>query len=181
MKKVLGIISVALMVVLLSGCGLTNNQNAKPAKGNCNVFECIKKLDTKDDLEKVNKVMGFEGELVTDSSSYKSYQWVINEEKNETVKVVFYTTSATISITFSDEDVKNSKVDFSKYNDIKKAMNNKESKTYDDIKKAFNADGILIEKTSYNEKYRWVDKDGKYMNATFSNTSGACTIMIGRI
>ena len=56
---------MALVLVLLTGCGQNKTQPTvvdKPAKGNCKVFDCIKKLDTKNTLEDVNKVMGFEGE-----------------------------------------------------------------------------------------------------------------------
>lgn len=189
MKKIFGIVVIALAVVSLTGCSLIPGQKTneagkvieKPAKGNCNVFECIKQINLTDDLEKVTKVMGFEGKLLNEGSTYKTYKWVINEEKNEAVQVAFNANSTSISITFSDEDIKNPKVDFSKYDEIKTALNNKEKLTYDDIKSKFNAEGILIEKTSFSTKYRWVNENGGYLNATFGNTTGACSMIIGRI
>lgn len=186
MKKVLGIISLALILVLLTGCGnQKTNVNGKalekPAKGNCNVFECIKKLDVSDDLEKAKKIIGFDGELVTEGTNYKVYKWKINPERNEAVQISFYGNSSSISITFSDEDIKSSKVDFSKYEEIKKDMNDKKTVTYEDIAKKFKVDGVLIEKTSYSSRYRWVNEKGGYMNANFNNSTGACTMIIGRI
>jgi hypothetical protein len=189
MKKVFGIAVIALAIVTLTGCSLIPGQKTneagkvleKPAKGNCNVFECIKKLDTKADLETVTKVMGFEGNKLNEGNGYTTYKWVINKEKNEAVQAVFYTSSTTISITFSDEDIKNPKVDFSKFDEIKKAMNNKETVTYDDVKAKFKADGVLIEKSSFSNKYRWVNEKGGYMNANFSVSSGACSMIMGRI
>ena len=188
MKKVLGIAVIALAVVTLTGCSLTpsksNGSNTpveKPAKGNCNVFDCIKKLDIKDDLAKVNKVMGFEGELVREGNGYNTYKWVINEDKDEKVEATFYSSSTTISISFKDEAIKNAKVDFSKFDEIKKAMNNKETVTYDDVKAKFGADGVLVEKSSFSNKYRWVNAKGGYMNASFGLTSGACSMIMGRI
>ena len=188
MKKIRLIALLLVSVLLLTGCNLLPGQSGettknleKPAKGNCNVFECIKKLDVKDDLAKVNSVMGFEGNKLNEGNGFTTYKWVINKEKNEAVQVVFYTSSASISITFSDDDIKNSKVDFSKYQDIKTAMNNKETVKYDDIKAKFKADGVLIEKTSFSTKYRWVNAEGRYLNATFGNTTGACSMIIGRI
>lgn len=187
MKKVLGIISMALVLVLLTGCSLipgakTGSETKtleKPAKGNCNVFDCIKKLNTTDNLEKVNKVMGFDGEVVREGTGYATYKWEISED--DKVEATFYTSSTTISISFKDDAIKNSKVDFSKFEEIKKAMNNKETVTYDDVKKKFGADGVLTEKSSFSNKYRWVNDKGGYMTANFSVSTGACSMIIGRI
>ena len=190
MKKVFGIAAIALAVVSLTGCSLIPTKNnsgsvntpvEKPAKGNCNVFDCIKKIDINDNLEKVNKVMGFEGEKTTETSSYSTYKWVINADKDEEVEVTFYSTSANIKISFKDDAIKNSKVDFPKFDEIKKAMNNRETVTYDDVKAKFGADGVLVEKSSFSNKYRWVNAKGGYMNGNFSLSSGACTMIMGRI
>ena len=187
MKKVLGIITMALVVVLLTGCSLIPGNKSKeattkvekPSKGNCNVFDCIKKLNTTDDLEKVNKVMGFEGEVKTEGNGWKTYKWEINED--DSVEATFYSTSTTISINFDDDAIKNSKVDFSKFDEIKKAMNNKEKVTYDDVKKKFGADGVLTEKSSFSNKYKWVNEKGGYMNANFSVSDNTCSMIMGRI
>lgn len=186
MKKILGIITMALVVVLLTGCSLIPGKQganektlSKPAKGNCNVFDCIKKLDTKDNLEKVNKVIGFDGEVVREGDGYTTYKWEINE--NDKVEATFYSSSTTISISFDDDAIKNSKVDFSKFDEIKKAMNNKEKVTYDDVKKKFGADGVLVEKSSFSNKYRWVSEKGAYMTANFSVSDNTCSMIIGRI
>ena len=186
MKKVLGIITILVLVILLTGCGtqktsVNGTVLEKPAKGNCNVFECINKIDTTQKLEEVNKVMGFDGELVTEGTGYKVYKWMINKDRNEAVQITFYGNSSSISITFSDEDIASSKVDFSKYDEIKKAMNNKETITYNHIKEKFKVEGTLIEKTSYSSRYRWVNQKGGYMNANFNNSDGSCTMIMGRI
>ena len=188
MKKIKLLALLLVSVLLLTGCNLLptkpaegNLGNTKPAKGNCNVFDCIKKLDIKDDLEKVNKVMGFEGEKERDGSGYTTYKWVVDEAKDESVEATFYSSSTSITIKFKDDAIKNSKVDFSDYQSIKTALNNRETVKYEDIKAKFKADGVLIEKTSYSTKYRWVDKDGRYLNATFGNSTGACSMIIGRI
>ena len=190
MKKVKLLALLLVSVFLVTGCDLLPfNQSKeangkvleKPAKGNCNVFDCIKKLDTKDNLEKVNKVMGFEGEKEREGSGYTTYKWVIDETKEESVEATFYTSSTSITIKFKDDAIKNSKVDFSDYQSIKTAMNNRETVKYDDFKAKFKTDGVLIEKTSTSNKYRWVNSEGRYLNATFSNSTGACSMVIGRI
>ena len=176
MKKTFGIISIILVLLLLTGCTLKNE-----TKENYTVFDYIKKLSTKDDLKTINKVMGFEGELINNSTSFKIYKWVINENKNETVQAIFYKDSTSISITFSDQDIKSSKVDFSKYEEIKESINNKEKLKYKDIKSKFKVNGVLVEKTSTETKYRWVNENSKYVNATFNNKTGYCTMISGMI
>lgn len=189
MKKFKLIALVLVSVLLLTGCNLIpggqTESNTKtidaPKKGNCKVLDCIQKLDTTVDLDAVTKVMGFEGKLDKEGEGYKVYKWVIDDDKNEVVQVTFYSSSATVGITFSDELIKSSKVDFSKYSEIKEAMNSGKSVTYDEVKEKFGAEGTLIEKTSSTLKYKWVDQEGKYLNATFGKSTGRCTMIIGRI
>lgn len=186
MKKILSIVVLISILVLITGCSLLPKQNNNiqleaPLTGNCNVFECIKKIKTTDNLETVTKIMGFEGKLINEGTNYKTYKWPINNDKNEAVEVVFYTNGSSISIAFSDEDIKSSKVDFSKYEEIKTALNNKDKLTYKDIKTKFKAEGTLIEKSTTSNRYRWVNEKGRYINATFNNSSGACTMIFGMI
>jgi len=187
MKKFKLIALLLVSVLLLTGCDLLpmNKSNNKPAKGNCSVFDCINKISTKDDLAKVTKIMGFDGEKTTEGTGYVIYKWVVNSEKNEAVQVQFYSGASSnysnVSITFSDSDIKNPNVDFSKYEEVKKAMNNKEKLTYKDLKNNFKADGVLIEKTNYSTRYRWVNQKGGYINATFNNSTGYCTMIFGMI
>ena len=183
MKKLKVFALLLVTVLLLTGCGTQQNsskvEEKEKSKGNCKVVDCIKKLDIKDDLEKVNKVIGFEGKLTLEGDTYKVYEWALND--NDTVKVSFYSSSTTISISFKDELIKNSKTDFSKYDEIKTAMKAGQTVTYDDVKKKFGTEGTLIEKSSFSNKYRWVNDKGGYLDATFGLTSGKCTMIIGRI
>ena len=48
------------------------------------------------------------------------------------------------------------------------------------MKTTFKGEGTLIEKSSFSNKYRWVNGDGGYMDASFSKTSGKCTFAMGR-
>ena len=182
MKKVISIFLIILSVLLVTGCVKGGKvKKEKPSFGNCNVFDCIDQLNTSVDLEEANKIIGFKGELLNEGTNYKTYKWYIDNENNEAVQVVFYANSSSISITFSDKDIMNSKIDFSKYNEIKEALNNKKTLKYKDIVDKFKAEGTLIEKTSTTNKYRWVKENGRYINATFNNTTGACTMIFGMI
>lgn len=184
MKKLKIFALLLVTVLLLTGCGLVKNNSETstkeaPSKGKCKILDCIKKLDTKDDLAKINEVIGFEGELEREGNGYKVYKWELTEDDKVTAS--FYSSSTTIAISFKDDLIKSSKVDFSKYDEIKTAMNNRETVTYEDIKKKFGTEGVLIEKSSFSNKYRWVNKDGAYLNATFGATTGKCSMIIGRI
>ena len=180
MKKLL---SIVIILLLLTGCSLFQKKIPlnKPEYANCNVIDCIRQLDTKMDLNKVNEVIGFEGELVKETTISKTYKWGFNKEKNEELQATFYSKDTAISITFDDNDIKNSRIDFSKYEEIRKALKDKKTLKYEDIKSRFKAEGVLIEKTSSTTKYRWVKEKGKYLNATFNNKLGACIMIIGMI
>ena len=180
MKKILGIIIISVTVLLLTGCSLFE-KNESGIRGNCSVFDCIKKIEITDNLKTINQVMGFEGTLEKEEKDYKIYRWVTNEKKNESIQAVFYAKNTSISITFTDKDIKDKNVDFSQYEEIKRMLNNRETIKYKDISAKFNAEGVLTEKTAYSDKYRWVNKDGQYINATFSNGSGACTMIFGKV
>lgn len=181
MKKILGIIIISITVLLLTGCSLFESKNDTGIRGNCRVFDCIKKIETTDNLQTINKTMGFNGTLVKEEKAYKIYKWVTNEKKNESLQAVFYSKNTSISITFTDKDIKDKNVDFSQYEEIKRALNNREIVRYSDIKNKFKSEGVLIEKTMYTNKYKWVNKDGKYINATFNNSTNACTMIFGKI
>ena len=180
MKRVLSIITVMALLLIVTGCNLGKDDKLK-VRGNCRVFDCIKRLDIDNNLDTINKVMGFNGELVKEEKNYKIYKWVTNEKKNESLQAVFYSKNTSISITFTDKDIKDKNIDFSQYEEIKRALNNREIVRYSDIKNKFKSEGVLTEKTMYTNKYKWVNKDGKYINATFNNSTNACTMIFGKI
>ena len=185
MKKIVTLtICLLLSVFLLTGCGKkngttnTSNQAAKPSKGNCDIFTCIEKASTDAKLEDINKLIGFDGELLREGSGWNTYEWKLNDE--DSVEVTFYSTSTTIKINFNDDRIKNSKVDFSKYSEVKAALNSGIS--YDEVKAKFGGvDGTLVEKSSSGNKYRWVKTTGEYLNGSFNKDKTKCSMIIGRI
>ena len=86
-----------------------------------------------------------------------------------------------MSLDVKDDLIKNSKVNFSKYDEVKKAIQGGQKITYDEVKSKFGTDGVLIEVSSSSKKYRWVSGNGSYMNASFSISSGKCTTIMGRV
>lgn len=193
MKKLFKItFCLLLTLVLFTGCDLvktnTKNETKKEekveekskSKGKCDVFECIKKASTDASYEDMNKLIGFEGEELRSGDGWKTYTWKLNDD--ESVEVTFYSTSNSIKINFDDETIKNKKVDFSKYDEIKKAMNNREDVSYATMKEKFGGvEGTLVEKSSTGYKYRWVNSEGGYLNANFDKDKTRCSMVIGRM
>lgn len=175
-KKILKFICAVSLFVVLTGCGATDNTSPK-MKANCHATECIKKIDDDSTVEDINKVIGFEGELIDDKNN--TYYWKISEE--ESIKVTYYNRSkGTIYAEFNRDTLANQNVDFSRYDELQVKI--KEGITYDDFKTYIgNVEGIVTEKSGITTKYTWVSTDGSYLTASFSNNSKKCTFASGRI
>ena len=166
-KRILSVILAGILIVGLTGCGnqkttdsktndKTKNETVQKSKGNCDVFECIKKLSSDTTYEKVNEIIGFEGKLVDQSkegavSTYKKYEWELTDDTSITVRLDEFKgkVTAQISSEFPNEMIKNDKVE-----------------------------GTLYNVTTFSNKYTWVNSEGKSLNATF-NSNGKCTIFNG--
>lgn len=193
MKKFISAISVLALVICLmftlSGCGSDKNSekdeniNAssseeKNENQDAKVFEYIEKIESTNTTEEINGIIGSKGELVDEKLN--KYTWKISEDTSLTA--TYYSgTNATISISCKDDLMKNGNVDFSKYSEIKAALN-ASSLTYDEfVEKLGNVQGHMVEKSSSSKIYKWVAEDGRYLRATFSNSSNKCTFVSGRI
>lgn len=176
----------ACAILLVTGCGssdekttTTKKEEEKKSKGNCVAVECIKKIQSENTVEEINKIIGFEGKLTDEK--YSKYYWELSED--EGVEVTYYSSDkGTIKITYNEDDIKNKKVDFSKYDEISSLLKSGTSLTYDEfVEKVGGVEGTLIEKGSITNKYTWIDSDGSYLNASFSTSSNKCTFVTGRI
>lgn len=194
-KKILSVVLCMAVMLTVTGCVFdkktqaTDNNYVAPnsnqahenskVKSKCEVLDCIKKLSKDSTVEDINKVTGIEGELTTDSS-YKVYTWTFSDK--EKLTVTYYSTgTANIDATYIRDNLKNKKVDFSKYSEIQTALKST-SLTYDEFKeKVGGVDGTLVYVSSSSNKYVWVNKNGEYLTATFSNTTNKCTFVIGQI
>ena len=190
MKKMFKYTTITLIILslfIVTGCEKKTTKTNKikvkteeKTKGNCKIFDCLTKVNDKSTLEDVNKEIGFEGEKTNEGEGWTTYKWSLNDD--EKVEATFYSTSTTVKISFKDEKIKNKKVDFSKYEEVSKALKNKETLTYDDIKSKFGGvDGTLTEISSTGVKYKWVNSEGGYLNVSFNKDKSKCTMVIGRI
>lgn len=190
-KKLLGLLCGVLVLGTLTGCGSNNStigngsgvsnggSSTTNTKGNCTAVECIKKINPEHTVEQVNDIIGFDGELLDEK--YQKYYWELSEETG--VEVTYYSSSkGKISIDYDRDSLANSKVDFSRYSELKSKIKGTDGITYDDfITYIGNVQGTLIEKSSYSTKYVWVATDGSYLSGSFSSSSRKCTFASGMI
>ena len=182
-KKILGIIIGGLALTMITGCGQNstnggeNSSSINKTKGNCSAVECIKQINPENTVDDINKIIGFNGELTDEK--YNKYYWELSEESG--ITVTYYSGSkGTIAVDIDRNILANSKVDFSRYNELQPKV--KEGITYSEfISYIGNVEGTIIEKSSISTKYVWVAKDGSYLNGTFSNSSNKCTFASGMI
>lgn len=175
MKKLVRIVLCLSVILLLTGCNSSKKEVKKEkSKGKCKITECIKLIGIKDNLEKANEIIGFEGTKSKDNK----YSWKLRS--NEKIEIVFDNTN-TIKIKILDESIKNKKTSFKKYDSLEKKLKDGEKITIEDLNKAFKSNGVLIEKTSTEEIYKWVDKEDSYLEATINSTNGNCYRIKGLI
>ena len=183
-KLLIGILSLVL-VFTLTGClpkktTVTGDRTAvkKQIKGNCAALECIKKLKPENTVEEINAVIGFEGKLSDEKN--KIYVWEIASD--EKITASYYSSDkATIEASYNKDELKNDKVDFSKYDEIQTALKSGSSLTYDEFCSKVNDQGHLYKISTYSNQYVWVNKNAEYLTGTFSTSTNKCTFVIGRI
>ena len=174
MKKITKILLCLWIILLLTGCNSPKKVVKKEkSKGKCKITECINLIGLKDNLEKVNEIVGIEGTKKEDT-----YSWKLSS--TEKIEVIFGDTN-TIKIKLLDESIKNKKTSFKKYETLEKKLKDGEKVTIDDLNKEFKSKGVLIEKTSIKEVYRWVDKEDSYLEATINTTNGKCYRITGMV
>ena len=174
MKKITKIVLCLGVILLLTGCNSTKKETKKEkSKGKCKITECITQIGLKDNLEKANEIIGFEGTNKDDT-----YSWKLSS--TEKVEIVFGDTNS-IKIKVLDESLKNKKTSFKKYDSLEKKLKDGEKITIDYLNKEFKTKGVLIEKTSTKEIYKWVDKEESYIEATINTTNGKCYRLNGML
>ena len=185
-KIVYGMVASVFVLGLATGCsdkklepnkGKSEEPAKEEKKGNCTIVECMKSIEITNSVEDINNIIGFEGEPVSEGSS--TYVWRFTD----TTKIEYQPSNGqgSISATIDRTTIKDKKVDFSKYSEIKELLNNGTSLTYDEFKeKVGGVEGTLVGKSSSSKRYTWVNSKGGYLTASFSESTGKCTIVTGR-
>ena len=145
-----------------------------------------KKLKVETTYEEINEIIGFEGDLASESKegavmAYKKYEWKLTDDTSIIVRLDEFKgkTTAQISAEFPDKMIKNDKVDFSKVEELKTKINSTEGLYYDEfVKLVGGVEGTLDSVTTFSHKYLWVNSNGGTLHATFDE-NGKCTIFNG--
>lgn len=194
MKKTIskiGLLALILCLVFsLSGCGSKDNDSNKDSKNNSSenstesskedlkVFEYMDKIKPENTVEEINSIIGSDGELVDEK--YNKYTWKITDDT--TLTATYYSSkTATITIDIDDDLLKDDKTDLSDSSNLKSEINSANGVKYEDMVSKFGTNGYMVEKRSSGTSYMWVNKDGGYIKANFSNGSGKCTSFFGRV
>lgn len=194
MKKTIskiGLLALILCLVFsLSGCGSKDNDSNKDSKNNSSenstesskedlkVFEYMDKIKPENTVEEINSIIGSDGELVDEK--YNKYTWKITDDT--TLTATYYSAkTATITIDIDDDLLKDDKTDLSYSSNLKSEINSANGVKYEDMVSKFGTNGYMVEKRSSGTSYMWVNKDGGYIKANFSNGSGKCTSFFGRV
>lgn len=194
MKKTIskiGLLALILCLVFsLSGCGSKDNDSTKDSKNNSSenstesskedlkVFEYMDKIKPENTVEEINSIIGSDGELVDEK--YNKYTWKITDDT--TLTATYYSAkTATITIDIDDDLLKDDKTDLSDSSNLKSEINSANGVKYEDMVSKFGTNGYMVEKRSSGTSYMWVNKDGGYIKANFSNGSGKCTSFFGRV
>lgn len=183
-KKLFSILLVGVLVMGLTGCGNSAKENNKSdsssaTKGNCDVFKCLEKLNSSMTVEEMNKVIGFEGKLVSDEETYKTYSWDLTDDTSIRSQFMLKYNTATISANYPSSMV-TKKADFSKWNEIQAKLKSKEKLSYKEfVKLVGGVEGTIKQKTDTQTTYSWYNSKGGYLSGYFDK-DGNCTMATGR-
>lgn len=186
-RVILGIIVAIVLAILVvtqfgengGNTGSENTSESEKVIAKQDVFETIKLVEPENTVEEINEIIGFEGQCTDEEN--KVYKWDITEDTS--VKVQYLDEdSATIEISFPSKSIADEKIDFSKFNEVKDAMNTKSSITYDEIVEKFGGvQGTLKYKSKETVKYEWDRPDGSYLTCTFNASTMKCTFANGKV
>jgi len=147
------------------------NSVTQEVKGNCQVEECIKTLETSNSIEEINNIIGFEG---TKSEYSEEYTWKLSDKTSIVLK--YAGGSPILQANIDKETIKNEQVKFPLSSELQEMLNNG-SFTYEElVAKLGGIEGTLSGKTSSSVSYMWVNKHDMVLRATFNNDTGKCTI-----
>ena len=180
-KLFVSVLCVIMMLVLITGCGGNSNEggssNSKSkSRGNYDVFETIKRIDVKGTIADINKLIGFEGTVKSQSDSNSIYKWTLYrwELTDDTaIEVKYYDSTSTMYVEayYPNDMIKNKKVNLS---DVKKQIK-VGTTTYEEAVKALGGvEGTLDKKDNTELTYVWVNANGGSITIRFSATSGKC-------
>lgn len=188
-KQLLQVFLVILCLVLgmvsLAGCGTKQEsqnieEEQKVPEEISKAFEYIKEIELTSKVEDINKKVGIEATEEEDDDDIK-YTWKLSDNASLIATIKEEGEIYSLAVEVKEDYLKNANVDFSKYSEISSVLKEGETITYDQVKeKLGGTEGNMIEKNSTTTVYEWVNNEGGFLKATFSNSNGRCTLVSGR-
>lgn len=189
MKKIARILCLVVTLVLITGCGSKNEagstKSGSKSKGNYDVFETIKKINTDGTIDDIDKLIGFKGTVKSQSEegSYTKwvlYSWELTEDTSIEVRYYESTNTMYVEAIFPTSMIKTKTIDFSNVKTEMKAINSTNGLKYADVVKILGGvEGTLSKKDKDTLTYEWYSKDRGSMIARFSTKTGKCTSYSG--
>ncbi len=188
-KQLLQVFLVILCLVLgmvsLAGCGTKQEsqnieEEQKVPEEISKAFEYIKEIELTSKVEDINKKVGIEATEEEDDDDIK-YTWKLSDNASLIATIKEEGEIYSLAVEVKEDYLKNANVDFSKYSEISSVLKEGDTITYDQVKeKLGGTEGNMIEKNSTTTVYEWVNNEGGFLKATFSNSNGRCTLVSGR-
>ena len=187
-KKTIATVVAVVAIVLLGLLGIvalgesnsgpeaddTNNAAQETPKGDCEISECMKKLEPKMTIEEANKIMGFDGEKSADSDQYT---WQLTSKSK--IVVEYKDQLGTFTATYDKDQIKDPSFKISKGYELQGLLQDGTSYTYEETVKQFDGvEGYLAVKSPTSKMYMWVNSDGLTFRATFSDSLNGKTSII---
>lgn len=188
-KQLLQVFLVILCLVLgmvsLAGCGTKQESQNNEAENKVpeeisKAFEYIKEIELTSKVEDINEKVGVEA---TEEKEDKDtiYTWKLSDNVSLVATIKEEGEIYSLAVEVKEDYLKNANVDFSKYSEISSVLKEGDTITYDQVKeKLGGTEGNMIEKNSTTTVYEWVNNEGGFLKATFSNSNGRCTLVSGR-
>jgi preprotein translocase subunit YajC len=186
-KRLTTIVSAVVMVITAIAAFLivrniqkNNNPLAgESSRGNCKILECMEQLNGNMSVADINDVIGFEGELKSETELYKTYVWELSEKTSIEAMISQKYGTASIEAEFP-YDLRPTGADFSKWDEIQSKLKKGDKITYDEfVSLVGGVQGVLNKVDSSSKTYHWYNSDGGYLFGIF-NESGYCTLASGR-
>ena len=173
------VIAGVVFAIIMINKRYDNPLAGEESKGNCKILECMEQLNGNMSVADINSVIGFEGELKSETELYKTYVWELSENTYIEAMISQKYGTASIEAEFS-YDLRPTGADFSRWDEIQSKLKNGDKITYDEfVSLVGGVQGVLDKVDSSSKTYHWYNSDGGYLFGIF-NESGYCTLASGR-
>jgi len=181
MKKITLIVLALLFSICIAAAGCSGGGDNAASNNGSNAndkayLDLINKIEVGDSLDKINEIIGFEGEVRSDNASYS---WEIGNGGFSAIFREGETSEAiSVKVLYENEDVVNSKVKIKDLDTLKAKVN--DGIHYDDFKEFLGGvDGVLVEKGPVTKGYVWRSPNGSVVTAGFKLSNNICNSFVG--